>query len=148
MSRGSRIDHYGTLGVRRDASTPEIRRAYRRLARQHHPDLNPADDGGRFLAVTGAYEILSDPMARARYDRTLTAPSSSDPRESSTGAARRHRVGILELSLQEATHLAHHPLVIAAATTTIRLPAGTGHGDTIVLDDEGFVTVLHIRVNH
>lgn len=63
-------DHYETLGVSRDASTEEIKRAYRRLARLHHPDANPSDSeaADRFKAISHAYEVLSDPQKRSRYD--------------------------------------------------------------------------------
>ncbi len=63
-------DLYDILGVPRDATQDEIRRAYRRLARQHHPDVNDdpqAED--RFKEMAAAYEILSDPEKRQRYDR-------------------------------------------------------------------------------
>ena len=149
MRRGLRVDHYRTLGVAPDASTPEIRRAYRRLARRHHPDVNPVDNAGRFVAITAAYQILSDPAARARYDLTLT-PTPSPSVASQPGAptaGRPHRVGILELSLAEATHLSYQPLVLIAGTTKIRLPPGLVHGDTIAVEDHDFVTLLHIHVN-
>ena len=64
-------DPYAVLGVKRDASQDEIRRAFRKLAKQHHPDLNPGkkEAEARFKAITAANELLSDPEKRARYDR-------------------------------------------------------------------------------
>ncbi len=65
----ARTDHYAVLGVERTAAADEIRGAYRKLARQFHPDVS-ADPGAaeRFTEVTQAYEILSDPEKRQRYD--------------------------------------------------------------------------------
>jgi curved DNA-binding protein len=63
-------DYYETLGVPRDASTEDIRKAYRKLAREHHPDVNKdpgADD--RFKEISEAYEVLRDPDKRKRYDQ-------------------------------------------------------------------------------
>ena len=62
-------DLYDVLGVGRDASADEIKKAYRRLARDLHPDVNPdPETQERFKEVTAAYEILSDPEKRQRYD--------------------------------------------------------------------------------
>jgi curved DNA-binding protein len=64
-------DYYQTLGVSRDADEKEIKRAFRRLARQYHPDVNPGDAGSeeRFKEVNEAYEVLSDPEKRRKYDQ-------------------------------------------------------------------------------
>jgi curved DNA-binding protein len=64
-------DYYQTLGVSRDADEKEIKRAFRRLARQVHPDVNPGDAGAeeRFKEINEAYEVLSDPEKRRRYDQ-------------------------------------------------------------------------------
>ncbi len=62
-------DHYEVLGVSREASTEEIKKAYRRLARELHPDVNPgADASEKFKLVTHAYDVLSDPRQRQDYD--------------------------------------------------------------------------------
>ncbi|MGE5271467.1 MAG: DnaJ C-terminal domain-containing protein [Thiohalocapsa sp.] len=62
---------YDVLGVKRDASADDIRKAYRKLAKQFHPDLNPGkpEAEARFKAVTAAHDILSDAEKRGRYDR-------------------------------------------------------------------------------
>lgn len=65
-------DYYEVLGVPRNATAKDIKRAYRRLAREHHPDLQASADrdksAERFKAISEAYEVLSDPEKRAKYD--------------------------------------------------------------------------------
>ena len=63
-------DYYQVLGVDRNASQDQIKRAFRRLARKHHPDVNPDDPQAeaRFREVAEAYEVLGDPEKRAQYD--------------------------------------------------------------------------------
>lgn len=64
-------DYYETLGVSRDADTEQIKKAYRKLAREVHPDVNPGDETAeeRFKEINEAYQVLSDPEKRAKYDR-------------------------------------------------------------------------------
>ena len=63
------FDPYKILGLTREATGDDIRRAYRRLAKEYHPDVNP-DGEDRFKKITEAYELLLDPDRRAEYDRT------------------------------------------------------------------------------
>jgi DnaJ-class molecular chaperone len=83
-------DPYELLGVSRQASADDVRRAYRRLARKHHPDANPDDPGSeeRFKELYQAYEILSNPEKRRSYDERFRAASQRNrerPRARSGG---------------------------------------------------------------
>jgi molecular chaperone DnaJ len=71
MATGTRRDYYEILGVRRDASLEDVKKAYRRLAVQYHPDRNPnnPESEERFKEASEAYAILSDAEKRSRYDR-------------------------------------------------------------------------------
>src|SRR5260370_2244539 len=64
-------DYYEVLGVPRTASEDDIRKEYRKLARKHHPDVNPSDKSAeeKFKEINEAYEVLSDPDKRKRYDQ-------------------------------------------------------------------------------
>jgi molecular chaperone DnaJ len=74
-------DLYETLGISRDASADEVKKAYRKLARQYHPDANPGDASAeeRFKEVQAAYDVLSDPEKRKRYDRLGSANGRVGP---------------------------------------------------------------------
>src|SRR5215471_3681476 len=65
------IDYYSVLGVSKNASQDDIKKAYRKLARQHHPDLNPNNKEAhkKFQQINEANEVLSDPEKRKKYDQ-------------------------------------------------------------------------------
>src|SRR3954463_11605123 len=71
MAATPKHDYYETLGVPRTADADEVRKAYRKLARKYHPDLNPGDKSSeeRFKNVQEAYDILSDSKKRQMYDQ-------------------------------------------------------------------------------
>lgn len=147
MTGGGQVDPYAELGVSRDASSEEIRRAYRQVARRHHPDVN-RDPGGseRFAAAARAYELLNDPAARARYDNRFPAPVPIRRSPKPRPAVRRRAV--LELTDREAAHLARFPLILTDAHGgRILVPAGTGDGDQLVLHAGSELIVLHVRVH-
>ena len=71
MPVGTQKDYYATLGVERNSKPEQIRKAYRRLARKHHPDLNPGNKSAeeKFKQIQEAYEVLSDEKKRKIYDQ-------------------------------------------------------------------------------
>ena len=85
----SQSDYYAALGVDRGASGEEIRKAYRRLARKFHPDLNPGDKAAeeRFKKVQEAYDILSDTKKRQMYDQYGFYSETGFPGAGGGGAA-------------------------------------------------------------
>ena len=91
-------NHYATLGLDQRCSAAQIRAAYRVLAKQHHPDLNPNSSaaGARTQTLNAAYAILSDPAQRAAYDRELAAPKNS---------ASKTRAGKFQQNISQDIHL-------------------------------------------
>ena len=79
-------DPYDIIGVSRTASADEIQKAYRKLAKKHHPDLNPGDKAAevKFKELAGAYDLLSDPEKRRRFDSgEIDASGAERPRQRS-----------------------------------------------------------------
>jgi DnaJ-class molecular chaperone len=77
-------DPYAILGVKKDASQADIQKAYRRLAKKHHPDLNPGNSNAeeKFKKIAAAYDLLNDPEKRAKFDRgEIDASGAERPRQ-------------------------------------------------------------------
>ena len=156
MARRKR-DYYVVLGVSRDASETEIKRAFRDLARQHHPDVNP-EGGERFREINEAYTVLSDQATRSRYDRWGHADDGSSGLSAVVDAAQdiindvfRRRRGkqkgkdvryTLEVTFEEAVFGASKTITIpdGEAKTrefTIVIPPGLAPGTVRVIKHEG-----------
>src|SRR5439155_15083555 len=71
-------DYYGVLGVPKNASAADIKKAYRKLAQRYHPDANPGDDDAeeRFKEISAAYDVLGDEEKRKAYDRVRDMAAS------------------------------------------------------------------------
>ena len=123
--RADRRDFYALLDVPRTATQDEIQRAYRKLARQHHPDVNK-DPGAedRFKEISEAYDVLSDPQTRRRYDAFgpdfRQVPEDVDPEAFQGG----HRSVTLEGPG-------------GRRTLDVRIPAGVANGQRIRLAGQG-----------
>lgn len=156
MARRKR-DYYVVLGVSRDATDLEIKRAFRELARKHHPDVQQDDAGEKFREINEAYAVLSNRESRSRYDRW----GHQDDGPSGLGAVvdaaqdiindvfRRRRGKIkgkdirytLEISFEEAAFGVTRTITIpgepAAREITIVIPPGLKEGTVKTLKGEG-----------
>jgi molecular chaperone DnaJ len=81
MATATSKDYYGTLGVKKTASTEDIRKAFRKLARKYHPDVNPGDKSAeeKFKQLSEANDVLSDPKKRKIYDQVGFYSDNIDP---------------------------------------------------------------------
>jgi len=76
--------YYALLGVAHDATAQSVKAAFRKLAKEHHPDTGVSDGGARFRAINEAYAVLGDPTARAAYD----SESATEPAQGNSNKAR------------------------------------------------------------
>lgn len=151
-------DYYVVLGLTREASEGDIKRAFRELARKHHPDVNPDDAGEAFREINEAYAVLSDRDARARYDRWGHADQSASGLGAVVDAAQemindvlRRRRGkqkgrdvryTLEIGFEEAAFGCEKTIQVPDATGRTRehnvvLTPGIKEGATKVIRSEG-----------
>src|SRR5271163_3147947 len=81
MATTTKKDYYEILGVKKSASAVDIRKAFRKLARKYHPDVNPGDKSAeeKFKALSEANEVLSDPKKRKIYDQVGFYSDNIDP---------------------------------------------------------------------
>src|ERR1700756_28562 len=81
MATTTNKDYYGVLGVKKSASADDIRKAFRKLARKYHPDVNPGDKSAeeKFKAISEANDVLSDPKKRKIYDQLGFYSDNIDP---------------------------------------------------------------------
>ncbi len=157
MARKKR-DYYAVLGVGRDASENEIKRAFRELARKFHPDVNSADEGEKFREINEAYAVLSDREQRQRYDRWGHPDDGGGGFGAVVDAAQeiindvfRRRRGrqkgrdiryTLEVTFEEAAFGASKSITVASEGApsreiTIVVPAGMKEGTVKTLKGEG-----------
>ena len=146
----ARKDYYNILGIRRDAAGEDIKRAYRKLALQYHPDRNPDDveAAARFQEATEAYQVLGDPEERMRYDRLGSfyrpdgrPPSPEDLQQILSGAfgglLRRKRAAEqgedlkthLTVELEDVDTGTTRPLVIARSVRCTKCGSSGAHPD-------------------
>ncbi|KAJ7435276.1 DnaJ domain-containing protein [Mycena latifolia] len=71
--------HYDTLGIRREATTDQVKTAFFSLSKEHHPDVPDHKEKPQFHEITEAYNVLRDPVSRRAYDNTLPAPAAQAP---------------------------------------------------------------------
>ena len=132
------MDFYETLGVKRDAAADDIRKAYRKLARKHHPDLNPGDKSAedRFKKVQEAYDVLSDPKKKQMYDQVGYYSENGMPAGGAPGGGSGPNMGFGGFDFSGCIHARRRPArrtpPAAAAAETSRTSSTSGSAATKV----------------
>tara|TARA_X000000950_G_scaffold223466_1_gene269257 strand:+ start:864 stop:1655 length:792 start_codon:yes stop_codon:yes gene_type:complete len=151
------MDHYETLGISRDASEQEIKKAFRKLASKHHPDKG--GDQEQFKRIQGAYEVLSDPDKRAQYDNPNPFNQfegfggSSNPFEGIFGdifGTRRQPVknpdGVVDVTITLLQAYTGTNMIVSTGYTQldISIPQGTDEGDRLRVPGKGPVRIREL----
>jgi DnaJ-class molecular chaperone len=161
------MDHYETLGISRDASEQDIKKAFRKLASKHHPDKG--GDQEQFKRIQGAYEVLSDPDKRAQYDNPNPFNQfegfggSSNPFESIFGdifATRRQPErnpdGVVDITITLLQAYTGTNMIVNTGYTQldVSIPQGSEEGDRLRISGKGPVRIrelppgdLYVRIH-
>ena len=131
MKAGTPPDCYTVLGIGRDATLRQVKAAYRKLAKLHHPDACPGDPqaAARFRDITGAYTILSDPLLREHYDRQHPPAPGTGITEPGQSPAASRLLAVLEdtWTAIRRNHPQIPPVVIIIASGTSTKQPRWGH---------------------
>ena len=122
-------DYYATLGVAKSATDKELKTAYRKLARKHHPDVNPGDKAAeaKFKEINEAYEVLGEPDKRKKYDELGANWRMYEQAGAGAGAP-------FDQGAMRRLALKHDG---RARTVDVRIPAGVGDGSRVRVAGEG-----------
>jgi len=143
------MDHYETLGVQRDATEQDIKKAYRKLASKHHPDKG--GDQEQFKRIQGAYEVLSDPDKRAQYDNPnpfnqFEGFGGSNPFESIFGdifgtrrQPERNPDGVVDITITLLQAYTGTNMIVNTGYTQldVSIPQGSDEGDRLRVPGKG-----------
>ena len=152
-------NYYDVLGIPRNADTREIRQAFRKLARQHHPDVNPGDRTAeeKFKLINEAHSVLSETDSRRKYDRYGDNWAQADQLDQAAAQARRPPTGATTFSWTAPTGEASSSQTSGGAgnifdqlfrniSQEIRRPASTDHPVTLTLEEafQGAARVMEL----
>src|SRR5438105_14281526 len=131
MATTTQKDYYGILGVKKNASVEDIRKAFRKLARKYHPDVNPGDKAAeeKFKAISEANDVLSDPKKRKIYDQLGFTPTTltRQPPRPMPGGVPRVLVAFRALRVGPEPRVSTSTLAGLTSQTCSRVRVGAGN---------------------